>query len=614
MKNSRALLSNKVIVLVIGIVLACLVVFGGYLYFRDHVTQGIPSNSYTNIPNNSYPAQSSSNAWKPDVKDVFIPPVPPQNATTMNPTANTVVQWNSEPIKINDPKLILGYVDGQYPAVPGQQDANSSFYFQLGMHGANSIIVATSPAVDPSGPALMFFEKTPAGEYIFMQKMSTYAIYGYGSLGYASGPNDASGDLGVGYALSSKIKSADTATFYEGLVGPKVLNYQGLTLEQDYLYPADLFTSYVAQQNVTGNVTVTKVASLDQGDLYLYQQPSPTQGTNIDPVNFYIRKYVLRLPSGLYTQYNVIDNFVPQTYTPATITWNDGAKNQYFFDPGAGLAGCGSPGSYVVPIDDISQKIQPTGVTDAGDKIYGFKNINDPVLLYFYHYWGGKVYDNSYPQPVSVQSWYADHPVIVYKNSLGDYTILLNEKYGMTGGCGKPVIYLYPTKTTNVSIQVGASITKSEPHYDNGWQVQASPNGTLKTANGSTYESLFWEGTGHGNYPTIDKGFVVAQSDLSNSLKSDIKQLGLNEKESADFLAFWLPKMPTTPYVRLSWFTTDQMNELAPLVILPRPDTAIRIFLDFQGLNNKISLPVQKLTTIQRKGFTVVEWGGLLRK
>jgi hypothetical protein len=70
--------------------------------------------------------------------------------------------------------------------------------------------------------------------------------------------------------------------------------------------------------------------------------------------------------------------------------------------------------------------------------------------------------------------------------------------------------------------------------------------------------------------------------------------------------------MPNTPYTRLTWFGTSDMNKLAPLHITPKPDTMIRVFLDFQGLKEPIAIPAQTLSSIPRKGFTVIEWGGLL--
>ena len=55
------------------------------------------------------------------------------------------------------------------------------------------------------------------------------------------------------------------------------------------------------------------------------------------------------------------------------------------------------------------------------------------------------------------------------------------------------------------------------------------------------------------------------------------------------------------------------MDVLAPLIVSPKPDTSIRVFLDFEGLEKPIALPEQKLSAIPRTGFTVIEWGGLLK-
>jgi len=93
---------------------------------------------------------------------------------------------------------------------------------------------------------------------------------------------------------------------------------------------------------------------------------------------------------------------------------------------------------------------------------------------------------------------------------LGDFVIFKNEKYARLAECGEPVIYLYPTKTTDVSVKVGADIRISEPDYGNGWNVTAKPSGEL-TVNGSKYDSLFWEGQGNGDYPYVDESGVVVK-------------------------------------------------------------------------------------------------------
>ena len=47
-----------------------------------------------------------------------------------------------------------------------------------------------------------------------------------------------------------------------------------------------------------------------------------------------------------------------------------------------------------------------------------------------------------------------------------------------------------------------------------------------------------------------------------------------------------------------------------PLKFSKTPDTLIRVMMAFKTLDEKIDVKEQKLTSILRSGFTVVEWGG----
>jgi hypothetical protein len=243
-----------------------------------------------------------------------------------------------------------------------------------------------------------------------------------------------------------------------------------------------------------------------------------------------------------------------------------------------------------------------------GQTVYTLNSATHPVMNTIYKNYNA---DGTLPGAPTQQQMFDDKGVIVVRNELGYRVVLVSDKYQRAGECGKPVIYLYPESPTALSVKVGANVTKSEPLYGNGWDVFAMPDGKLLTS-GGTYDSLFWEGIGQGNYPQITEGFVVKRSKVEKTLWQHLQQLGLNQKESADFMEFWMPLMPDTQYVRLTWFGTQQMNELAPLMLSEKPDTTIRIFLDFEGLDTKIALPTQRLSHPDRKGFVVVEWGGLL--
>ena len=62
-------------------------------------------------------------------------------------------------------------------------------------------------------------------------------------------------------------------------------------------------------------------------------------------------------------------------------------------------------------------------------------------------------------------------------------------------GDAKPIIYLYPTKTTEVTVSLGnpQNLTHTYPKYTDSWTVTAEPNWDLfdKETNRS-YDALYW--------------------------------------------------------------------------------------------------------------------------
>ena len=47
-----------------------------------------------------------------------------------------------------------------------------------------------------------------------------------------------------------------------------------------------------------------------------------------------------------------------------------------------------------------------------------------------------------------------------------------------------------------------------------------------------------------------------------------------------------------------------------PIYIEPKPDTLLRVYMNFKPLTKKINVIEQELIPGNREGFTVVEWGG----
>ena len=176
----------------------------------------------------------------------------------------------------------------------------------------------------------------------------------------------------------------------------------------------------------------------------------------------------------------------------------------------------------------------------------------------------------------------------------------------------KPVIYIYPESETTVQVSVGypEKLSCVYPEYDDGWEVIAKPNGDLvDTKTGRNLYCLYWEGNQKLEYKFKD-GFVVAGEDSAKFLEEKLAILGLTEREANEFIIYWLPKLEVNKYNLIRFETAEEIETYMPLNIEPKPDSVIRVMMDFKGLNKPIEIEEQKLETPIREGYTVVEWGG----
>ena len=242
----------------------------------------------------------------------------------------------------------------------------------------------------------------------------------------------------------------------------------------------------------------------------------------------------------------------------------------------------------------------------------------------------------------SFDEYVAKHPLLIFKDVWGRWGVVGEFDIKLMGGCGKPVVYLYPEKPTNIHISFATpvSLNTQIPFYNDGWFVQAQPDGKLtdlqpqytdcSQINGSKFGSeyavnacktnnypyIYWSGKSLLNsYPKSDGGWVVEKNNLQKFMDEKLKEIGLTEKESTDMSSYWVTKMnvKNSPYYRISFLTTSQMNKFIPMNVNPVPDSVLRVFLDYKALSNKPSVEPQpqQFNKFTRNGFTLVEWGGL---
>ncbi|KAG8924975.1 hypothetical protein FRC01_010840 [Tulasnella sp. 417] len=203
---------------------------------------------------------------------------------------------------------------------------------------------------------------------------------------------------------------------------------------------------------------------------------------------------------------------------------------------------------------------------------------------------------------------------------------------------GKPIIYLYPSTTTNATVELSLSLDWNlsavypippelkptrlgSESADYGqivkWDVTAHPDGTMSVVTaGDTVEAsyLFWEAKTHPQPPQLersklsripieDMGLDVPEEfnpsssqcspqdsvllpvgDVPAYLDKALLALGLHTEGRTSFITFWLPFILKHDHIALRFIRQSDLDSTATLQISPTPDVVTRIFMLFQGV------------------------------
>lgn len=176
----------------------------------------------------------------------------------------------------------------------------------------------------------------------------------------------------------------------------------------------------------------------------------------------------------------------------------------------------------------------------------------------------------------------------------------------------KPVLYLYPERETNVEVKFAKPelLTTTYPKFADSWDVIVKPNGDMYDKNGRYYYALYWESKGK-KLNNFEEGFYVEKNDAIDFLEEKLSILGLNERESNEFIMYWLPVLEQNEKSLVYFETTESLEKKNKLIINPKPDSLLRINIHIKKVNKKVSIKEQELPRFERKGFAAVEWGGI---
>jgi len=380
---------------------------------------------------------------------------------------------------------------------------------------------------------------------------------------------------------------------------------------------------------VYGDVWMTKPGAGPQKAFY--EDCTPLNGASpgdsdacADMRKYRDNAFYLFRPDGTYLKYEYAPDFRPAD--PQAVTWSDGIAVGTPYNAQT-LVGCSwdvaDDVSVVSPKSVSEVDLEPIGKVNAtADVLYGLKDKKHQLYQEFYDdydsgypTWSAMRQDDPTAKPVSYDDFVKARPLFLWKDPFGRLIRFVNTAFVIPQMC-EPILYLYPEEAESVTVKLGEEIavTRSYPTYRNGWSVSAQPDGRLMDLNsGRRSPYLFWEGYSY-ILPMETKGFVVGRSEVREFFERELPQLGLNEKETRDFISAWASKLTESPYYFITFLDRAVIDRYYPMQIEPAPKTSIRVFMDFTALSAPIFVPPLSLSPPpERRGFTVVEWGVVVR-
>lgn len=184
----------------------------------------------------------------------------------------------------------------------------------------------------------------------------------------------------------------------------------------------------------------------------------------------------------------------------------------------------------------------------------------------------------------------------------------------------KPVIYLYSEEELTASVQINpvGQFTFTYPEYKESWNISVKGNKITDHSSGKVYPYLFWEAEDEKLFYSFNQdkmqGFIIKTDTSIAFLEHQLKTLGLNTTEQTDFITYWGPILERQPYALIQFYVDEDYNSnIAEMNVNPAPDAVRRVYMLCSGLkdpNLGMEITAQKFSSFERKGFTVVEWGG----
>ncbi len=261
-------------------------------------------------------------------------------------------------------------------------------------------------------------------------------------------------------------------------------------------------------------------------------------------------------------------------------------------------------GKYILVNDDQHIKL----ITPSGKELYDYGEREIGKFNYGFVYKSGSIF--SFINP-NVENEQLDKSCYEFIYEADTKTGEVKEAY--CGGVAKPILYLYPKKTTKVTVSFDHPefLETTYPKYIDRWEVTAKKNGDLIDADGKSYYALYWDEV--KVHPVdFSTGFYVTKEDAISFLEEKLTYIGLNDRERNEFIMYWLPILEKNGQSLVYFELTEERESYSKIHITPEPDSLLRLVIHIKKVDHKVNIKEEKLTRFNRKGFTAVEWGGTM--
>ena len=257
-------------------------------------------------------------------------------------------------------------------------------------------------------------------------------------------------------------------------------------------------------------------------------------------------------------------------------------------------------GKYILVKDSEDIKV----VSIKGKELYNYGNVEVGRVNYGLTYKDGALFQFDNPNKTDENSSCME---IIYDASTKTGEV----KSSYCGGIAKPILYLYPKKTTKVTVSFEHPeyLETTYPKFINNWEVTAHSNGDLYDSRNNYYYGLYWD---ERKVHEVDfsTGYYVEKDDAIDFLEQKLSYIGLSPKEKNEFIMYWLPILEKNGKSLVYFELTEERESYNKINITPKPDSLLRLVIHIKKVDRKVDIPKQSLTKFQRKGFVAVEWGG----